>query len=153
MSAALAVVALSTPNAFSGEIHQWRDKDGNVHFGDEPPKDVASKRMEIRSNTYRTAPAPVSSRTARNKSESKPTSSEPPKVVLYSTAWCGYCKKAKAYFRTNNIAFTEFDIEKSASAKRDFKRLGGSGVPLILVGEKRVKGFSPAKFAKAYTSG
>ena len=104
--------------------------------------------MEIRSNSYTAAPVSTSPSTA----QAEPNSAEAPKVVLYGTTWCGYCKKAKSYFRANNIAFTEYDIEKSASAKRDFKRMGGGGVPLILVGEKRIRGFSPSKFAKAYTS-
>ena len=148
MFAGLAFAALSTSSALAGEIHQWRDKDGNVHFGDEPPKNVASKRMEIRSNSYTAAPAPTSSQAAQTESNS----GEAPKVVLYGTTWCGYCKKAKAYFRANNIAFTEYDVEKSSSAKRDFKRMGGGGVPLILVGDKRIRGFSQKKFAQAYTS-
>jgi len=104
--------------------------------------------MEIRSNSYTAAPASIPSPST----QTEPESGEAPKVVLYGTAWCGHCKKAKSYFRANNIAFTEYDIEKSASAKRDFKRMGGGGVPLILVGEKRIRGFSPSKFAQAYTS-
>ncbi|WP_198147347.1 glutaredoxin family protein [Gilvimarinus polysaccharolyticus] len=35
----------------------------------------------------------------------------PTRVVMYAS-WCGYCKKARRYFRANNIPFTEYDIEK-----------------------------------------
>ena len=40
------------------------------------------------------------------------------KVIMYATDWCGYCKKARRYFRKNGISFTEYDIEKDAAAKK-----------------------------------
>lgn len=39
----------------------------------------------------------------------------------------------------------EKDIEKSSSAHREYKRLGGNGVPLIVFGNKVVKGFSEGR--------
>lgn len=44
----------------------------------------------------------------------------------------------------------EYDVEKSSKGKRDFKRLGGTGVPIILVGQKRLNGFSWETFEKLY---
>jgi len=37
-------------------------------------------------------------------------------------------------------------VEKSASANTEFKRLGGRGVPLIVVGRERLNGFSEQGF-------
>jgi glutaredoxin-like YruB-family protein len=71
---------------------------------------------------------------------------------MYSTAWCGYCKKARKYFTSKGIAFIEYDIEKNARAKRDYDALGGKGVPVILVGKKRMNGFSPQGFDRIYKS-
>lgn len=67
-------------------------------------------------------------------------------VVMYATAWCPYCARARAYFRSNGIAFAEHDIEKSSAARAEFKRLGGRGVPLIFVGRERIDGFSELAF-------
>ncbi len=63
-------------------------------------------------------------------------------VVMYSTSYCPACKKAKEYMRKNNIPFREIDVETSLSGKAAFDKLGGDGVPLIIVGEKRMTGFS-----------
>ena len=63
-------------------------------------------------------------------------------VVMYATAWCPYCAKARAYFARQGIAYVEYDIEKSAAVNAEFKRLGGRGVPLILVGTQKMSGFS-----------
>ena len=72
-------------------------------------------------------------------------------VVMYATAWCPYCAKARAYFKRTGTAYLEHDIEKSADARAEFKRLGGRGVPLILVGDLKMAGFSELAFESAYT--
>ncbi len=54
-------------------------------------------------------------------------------VVLYSTSWCGYCKKARNLLNEKNIAFIEYDIEKSAEGKRLYDALNGRGVPVLQV--------------------
>ncbi len=65
------------------------------------------------------------------------------KVELYITDWCGYCKQAVAYVKSRNIPHVIYDIEKDEAARKRFLRLGGSGVPLIMVGNRRMSGFSP----------
>ena len=69
---------------------------------------------------------------------------------MYGASWCGYCKKAKKYFNKNNIRFVEYDIERSTKGKRDYKALNGTGVPIILVGDQRMNGFSEAGFERMY---
>jgi mycoredoxin len=64
-------------------------------------------------------------------------------VVMYSTSWCGYCRKARAFFARNDIAYVEYDIEKSSEAKRQFDKLRGRGVPLIVVGTEQIRGWNP----------
>lgn len=77
---------------------------------------------------------------------------EAEKVKMYATQWCGYCKKARKYFESKGIKFTEFDIEKDFSAKREYDRLGGKAVPLILVGNSSMTGFSEKRFERLYQS-
>ena len=72
------------------------------------------------------------------------------KVVMYATGWCPYCARARAHFRRNSIDYVEHDIEKSASARAEHQRLGGRGVPLILIGEQRMNGFSETRFDSLY---
>ncbi|HSG75053.1 MAG TPA: glutaredoxin domain-containing protein [Burkholderiales bacterium] len=69
-----------------------------------------------------------------------------PQVVMYATAWCPYCAKAREYFAESGIAYVEHDVEKSARANAEFKRLGGRAVPLIVVGREKMSGFSEQGF-------
>ncbi len=64
------------------------------------------------------------------------------KVVLYGTPSCPHCATARAYLKEHQIAFTDFDLKSDEKAVRDFKQLGGTGVPLLLVGERRITGFN-----------
>lgn len=125
----------------AGNIHQWKDENGNIHFGDKPPANVEADQVEIKVFTY-TSPEISTLSDPSLKTSRK-------KVVIYTTEWCGYCDKAKQYFRKNNIRFRERDIEKSQQANRDHKKLGGKGVPLTVIGEKVIKGFSEGSFEKA----
>jgi len=65
-----------------------------------------------------------------------------PEVVLYATSWCGYCKMTRAFFAANGIRYTEQDIEQSSTAYQQHRKLGGNGVPLIVVGDEVIKGWN-----------
>jgi glutaredoxin len=67
-----------------------------------------------------------------------------PSIVFYSAAWCGYCRAAREFFDRNGIAYTEHDIEKSEEGARDYRKLGGGGIPLIFVGDEKIRGFNAA---------
>lgn len=67
-------------------------------------------------------------------------------VIMYSTGWCPYCKKAREYFKRHQFSYVEYDIEASATNLENFRALNGNGVPLILVGDRRMQGFSPQSF-------
>lgn len=63
------------------------------------------------------------------------------KVVLYGTETCPYCAKARAYFKEHGIAYADLDIGKPGQVREEFAKLGGSGVPLLLIGDRRIEGF------------
>ncbi len=63
-------------------------------------------------------------------------------VILYATEWCGYCQKTRVLFKENNISFVEYDIEKSTIGRREHKRLGGKGVPLLRLNGKVIHGYN-----------
>ena len=67
-------------------------------------------------------------------------------VELYVTSWCGYCKKALAYVKDNNIKYVAYDIEKDSAANQRYKEMGGRGIPLIIIGDNIMSGFSQETF-------
>ena len=124
----------------TAEIYTWTDTSGRVHFTDSPPLEAQTTQIEISPlNTYQSP----SSDSIKNILE-RPTDDADGQnnVTLYSTTWCGYCKKARRWLRKNNIPFDEYDTEKSVRGRRDYKKMNGTGVPIIKVGKKNVQGFS-----------
>ena len=69
-------------------------------------------------------------------------SSLQPVVILYGTTWCGYCAAARQFFDANGIQYTEYDTEKTTEGYEGHKKLGGGGVPLIVVGGDVMHGFN-----------
>ena len=43
------------------------------------------------------------------------------------------------------VVLSTWDVDESSKGKRDFKKLNGKGVPIFLVGDQRMNGFSPEK--------
>jgi len=137
----ICMTLLAAPTVAGAGVYKWVDENGKVHFGDQPPADADKQEIKGRISTY--SASPVSSAPA-------PAANAAPKVTMYSTSWCGYCRKARQHFRANNVDFRELDIEKNSRANREYKKLGGQGVPLIVVGTQLLKGFSADRFDRAY---
>lgn len=130
------------------EIYKWVDENGKIHYDDRPPETKKAKRLDISIETYSSVELqPYDSSVVPG---DKQESAEQKKVVMYSTEWCGVCKKAKAYFSANGIPFREYDVEKNQKGKREYKKLKAKGVPVILVGKRRMNGFSASSFEKMY---
>lgn len=131
--AALSVAALAAAGSVGAAgVYKWTDADGRVHFSDNPPANSDAEELKIR--TY-TGPAEVSSDGDYG----------PRQVKLLTTAWCGVCKRAKAYLAQKGIYYLEYDVETSEVGRLEYKRLNGKGVPIILVGNQKMVGFSAQK--------
>ena len=122
-------------------LYRWVDASGRVHFGDRPPATANARPVQVRVNTYHSTSVETLN-TVFGVAQANT-------VVMYSAAWCGVCKRAKAYFAAKHIAYQDFDVETSDKGRRDFKQLGGRGVPIILFAGRRMNGFSPAVFEGA----
>jgi len=69
-----------------------------------------------------------------------------PRVIMFSTPTCTYCRKAKQYFRQKQVPFRDVDVSKDQAAARDMvKRSGQQGVPQILIGNQVIVGFDRPK--------
>lgn len=152
-------VFLTATGALSGEIYKWIDEDGRIHYSDTAPTDKSAKNIEplepeSKINTVKsvdvTASEFLQSAARARQEREKQKAAKNRHVVMYSTTWCGVCKSARKYFQANDIPFSEYDVETTERGRTDFARLQGRGVPIILIGDKRMDGFSPARFRKMY---
>lgn len=63
-------------------------------------------------------------------------------IVVYSSAFCGYCTAAKRLLRQKNIDFTEIDVLAEPERREEMiARSGRRTVPQIFIGDRHVGGF------------
>ncbi len=170
-SALLALVMVLAMPAHA-QLFRWVDEAGRVTYSTSPqPGTVIPNDQERRapSRSLRDDPrtmtaqpqqvvTPRSNPSGPRAVEAAPldqdghrrTVTVPPlQVTVYATSWCAYCARTRAFFRTYRVAFQELDIEKSTAAHAAFKKLGGGGVPLIVIDGRVIHGFDEAKLAVA----
>ncbi|MBU0769741.1 MAG: DUF4124 domain-containing protein [Proteobacteria bacterium] len=139
------------------DMYKWVDENGIAHFSDTPPDVTDNSDIETlpthtaqENNGY-----PQDNNSKKNRdNRSNPTDTVQknprtikPKVELYTTSWCPWCKKAKAFFRSRGIAFVEYDIEKDKEAARRKAQIDRQkGVPFAVINGKGINGYN----VKAY---
>lgn len=147
---AVVVLVLGSVMLSQAEMYRW-EENGIVTFKDTPPPVAKKRKVKVyRESDFDTAPpVPVPAKSSRN-SQSAPSPPAAKKserfsgtIEMYSTEWCGYCKAAERYMKSQNYSYVKYDIEKDGAANQRHKQLGGRGVPLIIIGNHKMSGFSP----------
>ncbi len=70
-------------------------------------------------------------------------------VVIYSTPTCPYCKRAKEYLSRKGIPYIERNVAVDRDAAKEMiKKSGQMGVPVILINDEVIIGFSQTQLDK-----
>jgi len=72
-----------------------------------------------------------------------------PDVIMLGAWWCTYCYQVKRYFQKNDIHYCEYDMENTVEGKRLYEENGGGAVPILLIGDYRLSGFSEQQIEAA----
>ena len=69
--------------------------------------------------------------------------SSAPDIVMYSTAFCGYCQRARGLLERKGVSIHEIKVDEDANERATMlKRSGGRRtVPQIFIGERHVGGY------------
>ncbi len=64
-------------------------------------------------------------------------------ILMYSTAWCGYCQRARNLLERKGAAFREIKVDEVPGEREVMlQRSGGRRtVPQIFIGERHVGGY------------
>ena len=64
-----------------------------------------------------------------------------PAITIYTTAWCGYCQRARRLLQDKKLAFTEIDVEDTAGAREEMmSRSNRRTVPQVFIGTRHIGG-------------
>lgn len=149
---ALALALTLAAAGAAAQVYKWSGPDGRTHYGDRPPEEAKKQELRIDVQSFG-GPAEVDTWT-RVLRRGLPVDAAPAAetITMFSTSWCPHCKRAKAYFAGKGLAFREVDIEASDAGRREFAQFGGKGVPLIIAGERRMRGFDAAAMDRLLAS-
>jgi glutaredoxin len=70
-------------------------------------------------------------------------------VVLYSTSWCGWCRKTMAWLDARGVEYENRDIEKRPAWREELiEKSGSTSVPVVEIGGELVHGFDPGRMGE-----
>lgn len=65
------------------------------------------------------------------------------RIQIYTTSWCGYCRRAMALLDAKGIAYEEVALEYGQMFRRDLLELtGGWTVPQIVIDGTPIGGYT-----------
>jgi glutaredoxin-like YruB-family protein len=148
----------------SAEIYRWVDEKGVVHFSDSPTQHASETSVteNVSSpdpNPEGNSPPTTETRTITlnpdffkplDEGRSNRVSVNAPTVEIYETNWCGYCKKAKKFFRSRGIKFKSYNIENDDDAARRMMTLTRRrAVPFVVINGHPIQGYSEQAYEQA----
>jgi len=139
----------------SAEYYKWEDENGNVNITDYPPPVKSAQNIEVHKSETKDDASQSAESSPKQSGKPSPGNAKAEtkksnEVILYMTSWCPYCKMAADFFRSRNIPFTEYDIEKDRAAAERKKQLDSkSGVPFAIINGQPIHGYSPGAYEKA----
>ncbi len=71
-----------------------------------------------------------------------------PKVIIYSTTWCAFCKTEEQYLQRLGVEYVKKDVEEDKEAYEELmQKIGGNfqGVPVTDIAGEIVLGFNRPK--------
>ncbi len=130
------------PNTSGAQTYSYTDSKGASHFVDNLEKIPLEQRSsaqqlsgsisKIPARSYDNLPANVSSSSSH-------------RIDVFVADWCSVCRSLEAYLKKKKVRYNRKDIDASAAARKEFKKLGGGGIPLLKVGSQTIRGFNRDK--------
>lgn len=128
--ACLAIVPLSVQ---AGEIFNWVDKAGKVHYSDVPPADATNvERKKLSSTAAQNEDLPYETQRAQQNFP----------VTLYVTNGCGApCAQARSMLNKRGIPFSEKMLKTQEEIDVFYETSGSNGAPTLAIGKNYLSGF------------
>lgn len=142
------VLMLTVSAALAQGVYRWTDKDGKVHYSDQPPPPTVTKNVEQKKLIGNVIDTDKLSFAAQEAVKRNP-------VTLYVSKDCGdFCKNGRDLLAKRGVPFSEKDAQNDPKAAEELKALAGAlEVPLLVVGAQNNKGFDADAWQKLLDQG
>ena len=72
-----------------------------------------------------------------------------PRVEIFTTPSCPFCKALRVYLEARGIAYIEHNVNATQETRAAFYASGAQGVPVVMIGERVIEGFNPVAIESA----
>jgi glutaredoxin len=140
-------------------FYKYTDDQGRTHFvqtaGDIPDRyRKKAGTVEIRNEIIRPA-EPTVARTPRPRVRARQPVVEERRrmpradVVVYTTPWCGWCRKTIAWLDEAGVDYENRDIEANPVFRAELlAKTGATSIPMVEIDGQVVRGFSPGRMSE-----
>ena len=126
------------------DYYTWEDESGVTHITNYPPPQTASPRNV---QVHKFESGGVS--TEEEEATTTPVEIKP-EIILYTKNECSDCDKAREFLQSQNIAFTEHNMDNDPEIAAQRKNVDDSeDVPFAIINRNHVYGFSEAVYNRA----
>jgi glutaredoxin-like YruB-family protein len=67
-------------------------------------------------------------------------------VIVYTTSWCGWCRKTLAFLDQNGIDYENRDIEADDAWRDELEeKTGGTSIPVVEIDGEIIRGYDPSR--------
>jgi len=74
-------------------------------------------------------------------------------VVVYTTSWCGWCRKTLTYLRQQGVPFENRDIEADHMWRDELReKTGSTSIPVVEIDGEIIRGYNPGRMAQLLRS-
>jgi glutaredoxin len=74
-------------------------------------------------------------------------------VVVYTTSWCGWCRKTLAFLDEQGVVYENRDIEADDSYREELiDKTGTTTIPVVEIDGEIIRGYDPRRMAELLSS-
>ena len=138
-------------------FYRYTDDSGSMHFVAslaEVPKQLRERAEPVTRDRVQRAPAsakpaPRATRGAR----AEPVLARNRDVIVYTTSWCGWCRKTLAFLDQNGVDYENRDIEADDAWREELEeKTGSTSIPMVEIDGEIVRGYNPARMQQLLES-
>jgi len=136
--------------------YQYVDDSGTVHFvqnqADIPAKwqnkagRIGVEKTGPASGRGGTRPADTRRAAARRPTKKAVAYRRGPEVVVYTTAWCGWCRKTLQFLDEKGVRYVNKDIEANDWNREELiEKTGRTSIPVVEIDGEIIRGYNAAR--------
>jgi len=145
----------------TGTFYRYTDASGSVHFVSslaDVPRAMRERAAAVSNDRVQHAAAAAPRRARpgpakRNAEERMVQRAAEHEVVVYTTSWCGWCRKTLAFLTKEGVPYENRDIEANDMWRDELEeKTGSTSIPVVEIDGELIRGYNPARMQELLES-